>query len=92
MLLWSVCPQVRQDRTMTSEQKGEFAFQAWMETLAIEEALNEHVCGGERSTLYLVSIHLSSIVINVSQADRQYTGQGATYQVCPPTEQFVLLD
>jgi len=57
MLLWSVCPQVRKDRTMTSEQKGEFAFRAWVETMAIEEALNEHDCGGEKSTLYQVSQH-----------------------------------
>ena len=69
MLLLSVCPQVRQDRTMTSEQKGEFAFQAWVETMAIEEALNEHSCRGERSTLYQVSIYLNSRIVIVLIAD-----------------------
>ena len=79
MLLWSVCPQVRQDRTMTSGQKGEFAFRAWMETIAIEEALNEHECVGEKSTLYQASKCLSSVIISRLKADHPNTGQGATH-------------
>ncbi len=35
-------------------ETADFAMRAWMETLAIEQALNEHTCDGEKSTMYQV--------------------------------------
>lgn len=59
MLLWNTCPRVRNDPTLTDTQKADFALKAWVESVAIEEALNEHTCNGEKSTLYHASFIFS---------------------------------
>lgn len=41
-------------------QKADFAMRVWMETLAIEQALNEHTCDGEKSTMYQVGSPMPS--------------------------------
>ena len=52
MLLWHSCLSLRTDTSISEADKADFAIRAWLETEAIEEALNKHVCGVERSSMY----------------------------------------
>ena len=53
MLLWITCARVLEsDEDPTA--KVDFATSVWLETVAIEDALDEHTCGAERDTLFMV--------------------------------------
>ncbi|KAJ7108623.1 hypothetical protein C8R44DRAFT_636323 [Mycena epipterygia] len=52
-LLWHACIKMRNDTTAAVTDKGQFAIKAWLETDAIEEALNRHTCDIERAFLFL---------------------------------------
>ncbi|KAG9007525.1 hypothetical protein FRB94_014294 [Tulasnella sp. JGI-2019a] len=54
---------------------ADFAMRAWMETLAIEEALNEHTCDGEKATMYQAREHLFTIRMFITGGFRQYIPQ-----------------
>ncbi|KAG8856437.1 hypothetical protein FRB96_006403 [Tulasnella sp. 330] len=64
------------------QDHADFAMRAWMETLAIEQALNEHTCDGEKATMYqkTTSSNVSgrrdiSIQMFISGGFRQYIPQ-----------------
>ncbi|KAG9034438.1 hypothetical protein FRB95_013235 [Tulasnella sp. JGI-2019a] len=50
----------------------DFALRAWMETLAIEESLNEHTCDGEKATLYQAREYLFTIRMFITGGFQQY--------------------
>ena len=49
-LLFSSCLAMRYDSSINDMDKADFAVQAWVETEAIEAALNTHTCGIEKAT------------------------------------------
>ncbi|KAG9034443.1 hypothetical protein FRB95_013240 [Tulasnella sp. JGI-2019a] len=51
---------------------ADFAMRAWMESLAIEEALNEHTCDGEKATMYQAREILFTIRMFITGGFRQY--------------------
>lgn len=60
MMIWNVCARVANGRSFSDEIKGDVAMKAWVETVAIEEALNEHDCDGEKGLMYQVGRKLPS--------------------------------
>ena len=51
MLLWNSCLRVRGD-DMSDDEKAAFAVGAWIESTAIEEALDAHTCGCDRAFMF----------------------------------------
>lgn len=86
MLLWFACirhasrgrpdvPLAGFSEASDEESEGscdaDFAMRAWMETVAIEEALNAHACGTEQSMMYQVRLPtLARILKSRRVADR----------------------
>ena len=52
MLMWNSCIRMRADGSLSDADKAHFALTAWTEIDVIEEALNRHTCGIERSFLF----------------------------------------
>ena len=52
MLLWNACVRMRHDPIFSDLDRGNFAMRAWLETEAIEEALQRHTCSIERSFMF----------------------------------------
>ncbi|KAN0102410.1 hypothetical protein V8E52_011968, partial [Russula decolorans] len=52
MLLWNACVRMRQDASISDFDKRDFAMRAWIETEAIEEALQWHTCSVEKAFMY----------------------------------------
>ena len=52
MLLWNSCIRMRSDSTFPDADKAQFALTAWNELDVIEETLDRHTCGIERSFLF----------------------------------------
>ena len=52
MMLWNACVRVRYHQDVDDTAKATFAVRAWIETVAIEEALDGHDCLGERALLF----------------------------------------
>ncbi|KAI0712149.1 hypothetical protein C8Q76DRAFT_622567 [Earliella scabrosa] len=52
MLMWNSCIRMRADGSLSDADKAHFALTAWAEIDVIEEALNRHTCGIERSFLF----------------------------------------
>jgi hypothetical protein len=52
MLLWNVCVRMRQDASISHFDKRDFAMRAWIETEAIEEALQWHTCSVEKAFVF----------------------------------------
>ena len=52
MLLWNACVRMRHNTTTGDLDMSVFAMRTWMETEAIEEALNQHTCGIERAFFF----------------------------------------
>lgn len=52
-LLWNSCLRLRYDTSVREEEKGERAMKVWLETEAIDAALNRHSCGVERACLFI---------------------------------------
>jgi len=50
----------------------DFAMQAWMETVAIEQALDEHTCDGEKGTMYQAREYVFIIRMLISGGYRHY--------------------
>ncbi|EIN12958.1 hypothetical protein PUNSTDRAFT_118598 [Punctularia strigosozonata HHB-11173 SS5] len=59
-LLWSQCVRRRGDTSMSDTEKAQYAMSTWLETEAIEEALNRHTCEIEKSSMY----HAREILFN----------------------------
>ena len=51
-LLFNACVRMRQDATLSDFEKRDFAMRAWIETEAIEEALQGHTCNVEWAFVY----------------------------------------
>ena len=52
MLLWNACVRMRHDATASDHDRTEFAMRTWMETEAIEKALQQHTCSIERAFMF----------------------------------------
>ncbi|KAH9993706.1 hypothetical protein BJV74DRAFT_760416, partial [Russula compacta] len=52
MLLWNACVRMRHNTIIGDLDISVFAMRTWMETEAIEEALNRHTCGVERAFFF----------------------------------------
>lgn len=52
MLLWNGCVRMRHDTGISDYDRRDFAMRAWIETEAIEKALQRHTCRGEGSFMY----------------------------------------
>ncbi|KAI0305926.1 hypothetical protein B0F90DRAFT_1694580 [Multifurca ochricompacta] len=52
MLLWNACLRIRHDASVSDLDKRDFAMGAWMETEAIEKALQQHTCSIERAFMF----------------------------------------
>jgi len=52
MLLWNACVRRRQDGGVSDFDKRDFAMRAWIETEAIEDALQWHTCNVEKAFVY----------------------------------------
>jgi hypothetical protein len=52
MLLWNACVRMRHDASFSDLDRRDFAMRAWLETEAIENALEWHTCGIERAFMY----------------------------------------
>ncbi|KAH9891992.1 hypothetical protein C8Q73DRAFT_701962 [Cubamyces lactineus] len=52
MLLWHTGIRMRTDQDLPELQRAQFAISAWLETEAIEDALNQHVCNLESRMAY----------------------------------------
>ena len=53
MLLWNGCVRMRNDTGISCDyDRSDFAMRAWIETEAIEKALQWHTCRGEGSFMY----------------------------------------
>ncbi|KAG8968159.1 hypothetical protein FRB90_010832, partial [Tulasnella sp. 427] len=71
MLLWLACSRVWES-SLPGADKSDFAMRTWMETIAIEEALNEHSCDGEKATMYQAREYINIIRIFISSGFRQF--------------------
>lgn len=52
MLLWNACVRMRQDTRIRDFDKRDFAMRAWIESEAIEEALQCHTCSVEKAFVF----------------------------------------
>jgi hypothetical protein len=52
MLLWNGCVRMRNDTGISDYFRRDFAMRAWIETEAIEKALQLHTCRSEGSFMY----------------------------------------
>ncbi|KAI0088094.1 hypothetical protein BDY19DRAFT_891709 [Irpex rosettiformis] len=52
MLLWTSCIRQR-DSTWETEARADFAIAAWVETRAIQDALDMHRCNGDTALIYM---------------------------------------
>ncbi|KAG9035791.1 hypothetical protein FRB95_010559 [Tulasnella sp. JGI-2019a] len=57
---------------LAGHNHADFAMRAWMESLAIEEALNEHTCDGEKATMYQARENLFTIRMFITGGFRRY--------------------
>jgi hypothetical protein len=52
MLLWNRCVRMRHDTGIRDSDRRDFAMRAWIETEAIEKALQWHTCRVEGAYMY----------------------------------------
>ncbi|KAG8969379.1 hypothetical protein FRC03_003070 [Tulasnella sp. 419] len=71
MLLWNVCVRMRESNVSESE-KAEYAVRTWLETIAIEEALDEHDCDGEKVTMYQAREYIFITRMHISHEYRSH--------------------
>ncbi|KAF5344976.1 hypothetical protein D9757_013784 [Collybiopsis confluens] len=71
-LLWHICARVRAETTMSDVEKGEFAVKAWLETDAIERALNKHTCAIEKTYIFQGREYLFNTRMCISFEFRRY--------------------
>ncbi|KAK7469383.1 hypothetical protein VKT23_003858 [Stygiomarasmius scandens] len=51
-LLWHICVKMRNSTQASDDEKAQFAYKAWLEADAIEEALNKHTCDIEKAFIF----------------------------------------
>ena len=61
MLLWTSCVRQR-DTSWTTDERADFAIQAWQEARAIQDALDIHQCNLDTSLMYLSREYLYKYV------------------------------
>lgn len=52
MLLWTSCVR-RRDTSWSTEERANFAIQAWTETRIVQDALDMHTCNLDTAIMYL---------------------------------------
>jgi len=72
MLLWHACVRMRHDAHATDEEKARFAMTAWLEVDTLEEALDNHRCGLERSFLFQGREYLFNTRMCISYEFQKY--------------------
>lgn len=65
MLLWNSCLRMRSE-SVSDAEKASFAVNAWIESQAIEEALEAHTCGCDQAFLFQGKDYLFMYVHNNS--------------------------
>ena len=78
MLLLHHCVLKRADRSLSDGQRAQFAMQAWVEIDAIEDALNKHTCGLEKSFGFQAREMLFSSRMCISHEFQRYIPQVTT--------------
>ncbi|PPQ66262.1 hypothetical protein CVT24_007280 [Panaeolus cyanescens] len=71
-LLWHGCMRMRNDPTITDQQKAEFAVKAWLEADSLEENLNRHTCLIERAFIFQAREYIFNTRMCVSYEFRRY--------------------
>ncbi|KIJ54399.1 hypothetical protein M422DRAFT_222008 [Sphaerobolus stellatus SS14] len=71
MLLWNSCLRMR-SANVSSDEKAAFAFHAWIESTAIEEALDAHTCGCDQAFLFQGKEYLFMTRMCISYEFRRY--------------------
>jgi hypothetical protein len=66
MLLWNACVRMRHDANFSDLDRRDFAMRAWIETEAIEEALEWHTCSIERAFMFNGREYLFKYVVDTS--------------------------
>ncbi|KAH7885280.1 hypothetical protein F5I97DRAFT_1884201 [Phlebopus sp. FC_14] len=72
MFLWHSCLRMRHDRNATDAERARFGVDAWLEADALEEALNAHTCGLERTYLFQGREYLFNVRLTVSHEFQRY--------------------
>ena len=63
MLLWNFSYRLNQD-TISDNVKAEYAFEVWVETQSIQDAVDSHVCNLDTALLYMCREHLYKCVFS----------------------------
>ncbi|EIM80476.1 uncharacterized protein STEHIDRAFT_126004 [Stereum hirsutum FP-91666 SS1] len=74
-LLWNSCLRLRYDTSVREEEKGERAMKVWLETEAIDAALNRHSCGVERACLFIGREYLFNTRMCISYEFQRFIPQ-----------------
>src|ERR1700722_11880768 len=62
MLLWNFCSRLRKD-TCPESEKAEYALEAWVETQAIQDSLDMHVCNLHPALTYMAREYIYKCVL-----------------------------
>jgi hypothetical protein len=73
MLLWNFCTRLRKD-TCPESEKAEFALEAWVETQAIQDSLDMHVCNLNTALMYMAREYIYNTRMTITQALRSLQG------------------
>jgi len=71
MLLWNFSTRLSND-SITDNIKAEYAFEVWVETQAIQDALDTHVCNLDTALLYMCREYLYNTRITVTRTFRRF--------------------
>jgi hypothetical protein len=73
MLLWNFCTRLRKD-TCPESEKAEFALEAWVETQAIQDSLDMHVCNLNTALMYMAREYIYKCVCIQRRYDVKVNG------------------
>jgi hypothetical protein len=62
MLLWTSCSRQR-DGNWETEARADFAISAWVETRAIQDALDMHHCNADTALIYMCREYIYKCVV-----------------------------
>jgi hypothetical protein len=71
MLLWNFSTRLSND-SITDNIKAEYAFEVWVETQAIQDALDTHVCNLDTALLYMCREFLYNTRVTVTRTLRRF--------------------
>jgi hypothetical protein len=71
MLLWNFSTRLGSD-SISSNMKAEYAFEVWVETQSIQDALDTHVCNLDTALLYMCREYLYNTRVTVTRTLRRF--------------------